>query len=151
MKYNDNDYINIYPDFIWHLRTRSARIMSPRRSLMHFVSTQFRLVKIRWDLNANLNLPMQVVFGGGNYSALLPPKSFVDARQFSSPRGYHLQFAHFEKTLTSAWFKDWVLWYWNSLWSNLSSRVGFAKHVYLFFFSHTFPIHQNLRGILARF
>ena len=30
----------------------------------------------------------QVVFGGGNYSALLPPNSFVDARKFSSPGGF---------------------------------------------------------------
>ena len=32
--------------------------------------------------------PIKVVFGGGNYSALLPPNSFVDAREFASPRGY---------------------------------------------------------------
>ena len=30
----------------------------------------------------------QVVFGGGNYSALLPPNSFVDARKFSAPGGF---------------------------------------------------------------
>merc|ERR1719239_562007 len=49
-----------------------------------------------------------VVFGGGNYSALLPPNSFVDARQFSSPRELagHLGKILASPTLWNSYF-DW--------------------------------------------
>ena len=39
--------------------------------------------------------PIKVVFGGGNYSALLPPNSFVDAREFASPRGHSFIYESF--------------------------------------------------------
>ena len=72
----------------------------------------------------------KVVFGGGNYSALLPPKSFVDARQFSSPRGQHL---------LTLQFKDITIFIYR-----LGMRVPHTQII-------NWQFQQNLLGILARF
>ena len=52
--------------------------------------------------NGNLDM-VPVVYGGGNYSAIAPPNSFIDASKFGSPKAlaHHLKVYKINTTLTS--------------------------------------------------
>ena len=70
-----------------------------------------------------------MVFGGGNYSALLPPNSFVDARKFSSPGGFFKKLNNpikrqFGPNLIQI-FSVFLLY-----WSDLNESSNISKHTY---------------------